>query len=33
LRVGFVGADGRARRQPDAWRKAFATLMSENETA
>jgi acyl-CoA thioester hydrolase len=33
LRVGVVGADGRARRQPDAWRKAFATLMSENETA
>jgi acyl-CoA thioester hydrolase len=33
LRVGFVGADGRARRQHDAWRKAFATLMSENETA
>ena len=33
LRVGFVGADGRPRRQPDAWRTAFATLMDENETA
>jgi acyl-CoA thioester hydrolase len=27
LRVGFVGTDGRPRRQPDAWRAAFATLM------
>lgn len=26
LRVGFVGADGRPRRQPDAWRKAFASI-------
>ncbi len=32
LRVGFVGADGRPRRQPDAWRAAFATLM-EDQTA
>jgi len=28
LRVGFVGADGRPRRQPDAWRKAFASITS-----
>lgn len=26
LRVGFVGADGRPRRQPDAWRRAFASI-------
>jgi acyl-CoA thioester hydrolase len=26
LRVGFLGPDGRPRRQPDAWRQAFATL-------
>lgn len=26
LRIGFVGPDGRPRRQPEAWRKAFATL-------
>ena len=28
LRVGFVAPDGRPRRQPDAWRTAFATLIS-----
>ena len=28
LRVGFVGPDGRPRRQPDAWRAAFATIAS-----
>jgi acyl-CoA thioester hydrolase len=33
LRVGFVGADGRPRRQPDAWRAAFATLMEDQTTA
>ena len=33
LRVGFVGSDGRPRRQPQAWRAAFATLINENETA
>jgi acyl-CoA thioester hydrolase len=33
LRIGFVGTDGRPRRQPDAWRAAFAQLMTENETA
>jgi acyl-CoA thioester hydrolase len=26
LRVGFVGPDGRPRRQPEAWRKAFARI-------
>ena len=26
LRVGFVGPDGRPRRQPEAWRRAFATI-------
>jgi acyl-CoA thioester hydrolase len=33
LRVGFVGPDGRPRRQPDAWRSAFATLMGDTKTA
>lgn len=27
LRVGFVGPDGRPRRQPAPWRAAFATLV------
>ncbi|MEP6869519.1 MAG: thioesterase, partial [Novosphingobium sp.] len=26
LRIGFVGPDGRARRQPAAWRTAFAAI-------
>jgi acyl-CoA thioester hydrolase len=26
LRVGFVGPGGRPRKQPDAWRSAFATI-------
>src|SRR5690606_15839877 len=26
LRVGFVAPSGRPRRQPEAWRKAFATI-------
>lgn len=26
LRVGFVGADGRPRRQPARWRQAFSTI-------
>jgi acyl-CoA thioester hydrolase len=26
LRIGFVGPDGRPRRQPDAWRQAFAAI-------
>jgi acyl-CoA thioester hydrolase len=33
LRVGFVGADGRPRRQPDAWRSAFTTLMEDKTAA
>jgi acyl-CoA thioester hydrolase len=31
LRVGFVGPDGRPRRQPAAWRAAFATIASASE--
>jgi acyl-CoA thioester hydrolase len=31
LRVGFVGPDGRPRRQPAAWRAAFATIASTSE--
>jgi acyl-CoA thioester hydrolase len=26
MRVGFIGPDGRPRRQPEAWRKAFAAI-------
>ena len=26
LRIGFVGPDGRPRRQPEAWRRAYATI-------
>ncbi len=26
LRIGFVGSDGRPRRQPEAWRRAFAAI-------
>lgn len=33
LRVGFVGADGKPRRQPQGWRAAFATLMEDNTAA
>ncbi|MBO0749852.1 MAG: YbgC/FadM family acyl-CoA thioesterase [Porphyrobacter sp.] len=33
VRVGFIGADGRPRRQPDAWRAAFATLMEDKTAA
>lgn len=33
LRVGFVGPDGRPRRQPGGWRSAFATLMGDTKTA
>jgi acyl-CoA thioester hydrolase len=29
VRVGFVGPDGRPRRQPDAWRAAFATVFDQ----
>jgi len=33
LRIGFVGPDGRPRRQPEAWRRAIAALapVSPNE--
>ena len=31
VRVGFVGPDGRPRRQPSAWRKAFASLVTAPE--
>ena len=31
VRVGFVGSDGRPRRQPEAWRQAFAALASAQE--
>lgn len=30
LRVGFITLDGRPRRQPAAWRAAFATFMTED---
>ena len=33
VRVGFIGHDGRPRRQPDAWRAAFATLMEDKTAA
>ncbi|WBY16409.1 YbgC/FadM family acyl-CoA thioesterase [Erythrobacteraceae bacterium WH01K] len=29
LRVGFVAPDGRPRRQPEAWRNAFKTVLTE----
>lgn len=31
VRVGFVGRDGRPRRQPEAWRRALASLVSAPE--
>lgn len=31
VRVGFVGPDGRPRRQPEAWRHAFASLLTDPE--
>lgn len=33
LRVGFVSPDGRPRRQPDAWRAAFARFAHANEVS
>ena len=33
VRVGFIGADGKPKRQPDAWRSAFATLMEDKTAA
>ena len=32
LRIGFVGPDGRPRRQPKAWRNAFAVLSPASST-
>jgi len=32
LRVGFVGADGRPRRQPEEWRAAFTRMMEDQES-
>jgi acyl-CoA thioester hydrolase len=31
LRVGFVGPSGRPRKQPDAWRAAFASIAPVSE--
>ncbi len=31
LRIGFVGPDGRPRRQPDAWRRAFDAIAPKTE--
>jgi len=33
VRVGFIGCDGRPRRQPDAWRAAFKTLQLAKDAA
>ena len=33
LRVGFIGPDGRPRRQPPAWRASFDTLQSAKAAA
>jgi acyl-CoA thioester hydrolase len=33
LRIGFVRPDGRPRRQPEAWRKAFDTIALPSEGA
>lgn len=33
LRVGFVAPSGRPRRQPDAWRAAFATIASPDRSS
>jgi acyl-CoA thioester hydrolase len=32
LRVGFVGPDGRPRRQPEEWRAAFAEMIERQES-
>ena len=32
LRVGFVGADGRPRRQPEEWRAAFTRMIEYQES-
>nr|WP_159870681.1 YbgC/FadM family acyl-CoA thioesterase [Novosphingobium sp. 9U] len=31
VRVGFIGPDGRPRRQPEAWQRAFASFVSSPE--
>ena len=31
VRIGFIGRDGRPRRQPEAWRAAFAALVPTPE--
>jgi acyl-CoA thioester hydrolase len=31
VRVGFVGADGKARPQPKGWREAFAEIVSDRK--
>jgi acyl-CoA thioester hydrolase len=31
VRVGFIGPDGRPRRQPEAWQHAFASVVSSPE--
>ena len=33
LRIGFIGPDGRPRRQPDAWRRAFAAIAPDEGTS
>ena len=33
VRVGFISPDGRPRRQPAAWRAAFATVLAEKGAA
>jgi acyl-CoA thioester hydrolase len=33
IRVGFVGPDGRPRRQPEDWRKAFAAITLNTESS
>jgi acyl-CoA thioester hydrolase len=33
IRVGFVGPDGRPRRQPAAWREAFAQMLAPESAA
>ena len=32
VKVGFIGPDGRPRRQPDAWLRAFTAFASQSET-
>ncbi len=31
IRVGFIGSDGKPRRQPDAWREALAEIVLDQE--